>query len=173
MDKNFNDEFGDDLFGRWQEFNRMMNESSFFKEDLLELFKILLSSREFNQPIDFRILPLNMMKKEDIEDFNIPEDDIEIEKGRDEQGEWETKKWVSPDGSISWSSFSRSSTPEDFISEYKNRKAKKYSGEDFKTLKIQKLQKALNSAVNVEDYEKAAELKKEIDKLKEENFENK
>jgi protein-arginine kinase activator protein McsA len=54
-----------------------------------------------------------------------------------------------------------------------NRNSKKYTTEDLKNFKIEKLQKSLNAAVEVEDYEKAAELKKMIEKIKEENFDNK
>lgn len=181
MRNRFND-FGDDFFGRWDEFNNIFNNSSFFKSEMQELLKMLLMSREFNEPLEFRIVPLNVNKRKETEEFEIPENEMDIENGEDENGKWETKHWSSPDGSVSWTSFSRSTTPEEFfnseimgdlVSNYRNRKAQKYSSEDIKNFKLEKLQKSLESAVKVENYEKAAEIKKLIDRIKEEKPDNK
>lgn len=180
--KNKFDNFGDDFFGRWVHFNRLLNESPLFKDEMEKIIQILTQSRDFNDFSDFKITPIGVSKKDDLEYFDIPEDEMDIEKGEDDMGKWERKSWTSPDGSMSYNAFSRSSSPENFMSEdligdlfsrYKSDNTKKYNAEELKNFKIEKLQKYLNAAVEVEDYEKAVELKKTIDKLKEENFDNK
>ena len=181
--KNRFDNFGDDFFGRWEEFNRLMANSPLMRNEMEKFFQILMNSSYLNNEIsDIRIIPLGVYKPNDLESFDIPENEMDIEKGEDDMGKWERKSWTSPDGSMSYNAFSRSSTPENFMGEdligdlfsrYKGGNTKKYNVEELKNFKIEKLQKALNSAVEIEDYEKAAEIKKTIDKLKEENLDNK
>jgi hypothetical protein len=177
------DDFGDDFFGRWEEFNRLMVNSPLIRDEMEKFLRMLMDSNDLNNEIsNIRIIPLNAYKPNDIDSFDIPENELDVEIGENENGKWETKSWTSPDGSMSFKSFSMSSTPEEFF--YKNlmsdlfqtgdnRNSKKYTTEDLKNFKIEKLQKSLNAAVEVEDYEKAAELKKMIEKIKEENFDNK
>ncbi len=182
MNNRFND-FGDDFFGRWEEFNRLMMGSSLFRSEMERIFQMLMESRGLNDEIsDIRIVPFGVFKKSDLEEFDIPENELDIESGEDENGKWESKSWTSPDGSMGYKAFSRFSTPEDLNGEdlmadlfqrYQGVRSKKYDAQQLKEFKIEKLQKALDSAVEREDYEKAAELKKTIDKLKEENFDNK
>jgi hypothetical protein len=175
----FDDEFNnEDFLNRWERFNnRMMNDEEFRKEmektqkDFQELMKMLLTRRNFDSPLDFRIIPLNNSYK--ISDYKIPEDELNIENGRDEEGEWETKNWTSPDGSISFSSFSRSSSFEDYTDKFNRFRGKRrdkttIKSEKYDKLKLEKLQKALDYAVENEKYEKAAEIKKMIDEIKSE-----
>jgi hypothetical protein len=181
MNNKFND-FGDDFFGRWKEFNKLMMESSLFRNEMERVFKMLTESKDLNDGIsDIRIIPFGIFEK-DFQDFDVPKDELDLEGGEDENGKWETKSWTSPDGSMSYKAFSRFSTPEDLNGEdlmsdlfqrYQGVRPKKYDAQQLKEFKIEKLQKALNSAVEKEDYEKAAELKKMIDRIKEEKFDNK
>ena len=175
----------DDFMNRWEKFNkRMMNDEEFRKEmekaqkDFQELMRMMLSQRNFGTPLDFRIIPLN--PKDFKKDFDIPENEMDVEKGQDESGEWESKTWTSPDGSISYSSFSRSSNFDDEVNlpdeiaerwrEKLNRK-KESSPEEIKNVKLAKLKIALDRAVEQERYEKAAEIKKMMDELKSEKKE--
>lgn len=179
------DEFNDDFMSRWENFNnRMMNDEEFKKEmeraqkDFQELMKMLLSQKDFGTPLDFRIIPLN--KDTFKKNLEIPEDELDIEKGEDESGEWESKSWTSPDGSISYSSFSRSSNfddevnlPDEIAERWKNTlgRKRKSGDEEVKNLKLAKLKIALDRAVEQERYEKAAEIKKMMDELKSEKKE--
>lgn len=176
----------DDFMGRWEKFNnRMLNDEEFKKEmeraqkDFQELIKMLFNKKDFGSPLDFRIIPLNNSYK--IPDYKIPEDELDIEKGKDESGEWETKSWTSPDGSISYSSFSRSSnsdddviSPDDIAERWEKTLGRKREGgaEEIKNLKLAKLKIALDRAVEQEFYEKAAEIKKMMDEIKSEKKEN-
>lgn len=176
---NEDDFFNDDFMNYWEKFSNRMKTDEDFKdrmeksqEDFQKILKMLLSNRDFNEPLDFRIIPLNTPLNND---FNIPENNMEIKNGVDEDGEWESKNWTSPDGSISFSSFSRSTSSEnlgkgisdDFINKKYNSFINKdsKSTDNIKKLKIAKLQKALNYVVEQEQYEKAAEIKKMIDEL--------
>jgi hypothetical protein len=177
----------DDFMGRWEKFNnRMLNDEEFKKEmeraqkDFQELMKMLLNRKDFGSPLDFRIIPLNNSHK--IPDYKIPEDELDIEKGKDESGEWETKSWTSPDGSISYSSFSRSSdsdddviSPDEIAKRWEKTLGRKRKGnaEEIKNLKLAKLKIALDRAVEQEFYEKAAEIKKIMDEIKSEKKEDK
>lgn len=175
FDNEFNNE---DFLNRWERFNnRMMNDEEFRKEmeraqkDFQELMRMLLTRRDFDSPLDFRIVPLNNSYK--IPDYKIPEDELNIESGKDEEGEWESRNWTSPDGSISFSSFSRSSSFEDYTDKFdrfRGRRRDKITTkpERYDKLKLEKLQKALDYAVENEKYEKAAEIKKMIDEIKSE-----
>jgi len=185
MGRNFNDndddgEFGDDFFGRWEEFNRMMNNEKSkkdlerFKMDLEELMR-LISKKGGGTPINFKFLPLT---GENRNDLGIPDGELNIENGEDDNGKWETKEWTSPNGDISFMSFSRSSVPgnninsTDEISEmWKSRlrdRIPKVTSEESKKIKLEKLKATLDYLVKQEKYEKAAEVKKMIDELNEE-----
>jgi len=181
-----NDDFfnNDDFMNRWEKFNnRMMNDEEFKKEmekaqkDFKELIKMMLLRSDFGTPLDFRIIPLN--SREDFrKDFKIPDNEMDVEKGQDENGEWETKSWTSPDGSVSYNFFSRSSgfgdinsMSDDIADRWKeklNRK-KESNSEEIKNEKLAKLKMALDRAVELERYEKAAEIKKMMDELKSED----
>jgi hypothetical protein len=178
-DDEFNDgEFGDDFFGRWEEFHRKMNNEKAsrdmdrFRRDLEELMK-LLASKEGGTPFRFQFLPLT---GENRNDLNIPEGEMNIESGEDANGKWETKEWTSPNGEISFMSFSRSSSSEDDVnspdemmegwkSRLADRGSKRVSPEEIKRVKLAKLQRTLDYLVEQEKYEKAAEIKKMIDEL--------
>ena len=175
----------DDFMNRWEKFNnRMLNDEEFKKEmekaqkDFQELMRMMLSQRNFGTPLDFRIIPLN--PKDFRKDFDIPENEMDVEKGQDESGEWESKTWTSPDGSISYSSFSRSSNFDDEVNlpdeiakrwRQKLNRKKESSPEEIKNEKLAKLKIALDRAVEQERYEKAAEIKKIMDELKSEKRE--
>lgn len=176
------DEFNDDFMNRWESFNnRMMNDEDFRKEmeraqkEIQNMMRMFFSRKDFGLPLDFRITPLN---SKDLNNFDIPENEMDIEKGEDENGGWETKSWTSPDGSISYSSFSRDSNfndmtdlPDEIAERWQkklNRK-KETNPEELKKEKLVKLQIALDRAVEQELYEKAAEIKKIMDELKSEN----
>ena len=180
-DDDFNeDEFGDDFLNRWEEFNRMMNsekgkrDMDRFRKDLEELMK-LISNKEGGSPFKFKFLPLT---GENRNDLNIPDGEMNVESGEDENGKWETKEWTSPNGEISFMSFSRSSSSEDEVnspdeianewrSKLRDRNTKRTNPEESKKLKLAKLNSSLRYLVEQEKYEKAAEIKKMIDELNE------
>ena len=182
----FNDGFNDDedFMNRWNEFNRMMDDSKFnesmgkVQKDLENLLRGMMNSKDFdninNTPIKFIITPINTGD----EDFDIPKDELDVKKGKDENGEWETKNWSSPDGSVSFSSFTRSSNigdrtdlPDD-IAERWNSKLRdsrtKRTNEVSDEIKLGRYQKMLDYLVENENYEKAAEIKKLMDEIKSE-----
>ena len=78
----FNDGFNDDedFMNRWNEFNRMMDDSKFnesigkVQKDLENLLRGMMNSKDFdninNTPIKFIITPINTGD----EDFDIPKD---------------------------------------------------------------------------------------------------
>lgn len=177
------DDFNDDFMNRLEAFNNRMNNDEEFKNEieraqksLNDLIQILLSERNMGSPfLDIKITPLKNK-----EDFEIPNDEFNIDKGSDENGDWETKNWTSPDGSISFSSFSRSSSfgdttnlPDDIAEiwnqKLRNRNTKRTNPEESSKVKLEKLQIALDRAVQQERYEKAAEIKKMMDEIRSEN----
>lgn len=172
-DEFFNENFGDDFFKRWEDFNRMMNDPKFMGRNGLgpsfgrinfdDLFKFMLSENKG------RFESLNDREN----DFNIPNSEMDIEKGEDGNGKWETKHWSSPDGSMSFTSFTRSSNSEDLnnldndeiMERYQQFFEPRRRRPETKEEKINKLQKTLDYLVEQEKYEKAAEVKKMIDEL--------
>lgn len=93
--------------------------------------------------------------------FKISEDDMNIEKGNDENGEWEKRSWSSPDGSTSFSSFSKSA----FYNPFDGKIRFKEESDDVDTVKL--LEKKLNQAILDEKYEDAAKIRDLIKSLKE------
>ena len=90
----------------------------------------------------------------------------------DLNGEWESKHWESPDGTFSYTSFSRTSTPDSFgerFSPKRNPRQTKLTQEETTKLQLGKLKRILDMHVEREEYEKAAEVKKLMDQLKSEN----
>lgn len=176
-----NDDFNDDFMNRLEAFNNRMNNDEEFKNEmeraqksLNDLIQILLSERNMGNPfLDIKITPLKN------KDFEVPENELNTDKGSDENGDWETKNWTSPDGSISFSSFSRSSSFDDTTNlsddiaeiwnqKLRNRDTKRTNPEESNNVKLIKLQMALDKAVEQELYEKAAEIKKMMDEIKSE-----
>jgi hypothetical protein len=76
-----------------------------------------------------------------------PNGDIKITTGENENGSWEKKEWISLDGFTKMSSYT-------------------YIGKESKSFNDKKLLKEkIKKAVNSEDYETAAKLKKELESL--------
>jgi hypothetical protein len=140
-----------------------------FQKDFEEMMRMMSRNKKgglnlFGLNDDIRFIPLNDFRTYDFDGMDIPEDEIDIERGEDENGEWEKRNWTSPDGSVSYSSFSRSSGIEDFINQ--SEKSKRFKDKEVvNNLRLNKLQKALDYCVQNENYEKAAEIKKQIDEL--------
>lgn len=168
-DNEFNDEFNEDFLRQWERFNEMRNSRRLnvdynkFRSELEDLIRLITSQKMEDN--NFRFEPLN----------NISENEMNIEKGEDENGEWETKNWTSPDGSMSFMSFTRSSNFDD-IDETHNEafelfnklgglREKRTRPEVSKEVKLAKLKRTLEYLVENENYEKAAEIKKMIDDL--------
>lgn len=93
---------------------------------------------------------------------NISED-LNVEKGRDDNGEWEKRTWSSPDGTTNYSSFSRNS----YFNPFDGKVEFKKEGEEIDTIKL--LNKKLNQAIMREKYEDAAKIRDLINSLKEDN----
>ncbi len=96
--------------------------------------------------------------------INEINDNMNIEKGEDENGSWERKNWSSPDGSTFFNSFSRNSYFNPF-GEYINSEEKGYQTEEVDTIKL--LERKLNKAISKERYEDAAKIRDLIKSLKE------
>lgn len=176
----FNDEFGDEFNDDFNErFNRMMNDKGFrnkynkFRSELEELMRLISRKNNGYTPFNFRFIPLNNPRMDENQnDFNIPDGEMDVEKGSDENGDWEKKYWSSPDGSMSFTSFSRSSSfdddnglPDGMAELFGSVKPKVKNPKEEKKLKLAKLQKTLDYLVEQEKYEKAAEIKKMIEDL--------
>lgn len=90
----------------------------------------------------------------DTEDLSTRTDGkLDITKGEDENGKWEKQLWVSDDGLVKISTFSR--TSDSFEEHSLNQKS----------IKEADLRKQLKSAVESEDFRSAAKIKEEIDSL--------
>ena len=88
-------------------------------------------------------------------------DDMNIEKGGDENGNWEKRSWFSPDGSSSFNSYSRSS----YYNPFEGKVNFKENDDEIDTFKL--LEKKLNKAIMDEKYESAAKIRDLINNLKE------
>jgi hypothetical protein len=88
-------------------------------------------------------------------------ENININKGEDDKGEWETKSWTSPDGSSSFSSFSRNS----YFNPFDGKVRFKKEEQEIDTVKL--LSKKLNQAIMDEKYEDAAKIRDLIKSLQE------
>lgn len=168
-DDEFNDEFNEDFLRQWEKFNQLRNtrrssgDYNKFRSELENLIRLITSQKTDED--NFRFIPLN----------NIPEDEFNVEKGEDESGEWERKDWTSPDGSMSFMSFTRSSSFDDIhganeeafelFNRLKDLNGKRPMSEESKKVKLAKLNRTLEYLVEQENYEKAAEIKKMIDDL--------
>ena len=87
----------------------------------------------------------NRLSFDDLNSDELPTGDVKITTGENENGTWEKKEWISPDGFTKMSSYV-----------YTNKSSKLIN--DKKMLKDQ-----IKKAVKEEDYETAAKLKKELD----------
>lgn len=105
-------------------------------DDLNELFKNIFGNQEW-----FKNL------WETTQNFNKQ---LNIESGEDSEGSWEKRSWTSPDGSISYHSYSRLSGPGYNV---------------VKKSEIPALKAKLQEALNVEDYDTAIKLRDEIANL--------
>jgi hypothetical protein len=93
--------------------------------------------------------PYNRLKFsfDETSEDETPTGDIKITTGENENGSWEKKEWISPDGFTKMSSYI-------------------YTGKESKSFSDKKLLKdKIKKAVKDEDYETAAKLKKELEKL--------
>ena len=86
-------------------------------------------------------------------------DDMGLEKGNDENGEGEKRNWLSPDGSTSFSSFSRNQ----YFNPFEGRVSKYRKEPEIDTMKL--LTKKLNQAISDEKYEEAAKIRDLIKSL--------
>jgi len=150
-----------DMFG----FNDMSDEE--FKKEFMKFLNMYQSGlenfmkknygkpRSFD-PFYFNIEPLDseMIKKM----LGEISDNLKIEKGEDDKGAWETRSWSSPDGSTSYTSFSRNSYFNPFDGKVKFKKE-----DDVDTIEL--LNKKLKQAVINEKYEDAAKIRDLIKSL--------
>lgn len=151
-------------------FNGMDDED--FKREFINFLNMYQSSLEnfmkksygTNKNLDFFSMGMEPFDNDFFKKMmnNISED-MDIEKGNDDKGEWEKRSWSSPDGSAKYSSFSRNSyfNPFDGRVEFKN------DTEEIDTIKL--LNKKLNQAIMRERYEDAAKIRDLINSLKEDN----
>jgi hypothetical protein len=103
----------------------------------------------FGSDFERYFTPYNRLKFnfDEINENETPTGDIKITTGENENGTWEKKEWISPDGFTKMSSYT-------------------YLGKESKTFTDKKLLKSkIKDAVKNEDYETAAKLKKELDTL--------
>lgn len=88
---------------------------------------------------------------------------MDVEKGKDENGEWEKRSWSSPDGSSNFNSYSRSA----FFNPFDGKVEFKKESEEIDTIKL--LNKKLNQAIAKENYEDAAKIRDLIKSLEGDN----
>lgn len=86
-------------------------------------------------------------KFDETDETELPTGDVKITTGENENGTWEKKEWISSDGSTKMSSYSFTSK------------------ESKSTSDVKLLREKIKTAVNAEDYETAARLKKEVETL--------
>lgn len=109
---------------------------------------------KFNSIFDYFESMFDSYDNNTFDDFtNRKNGKVEITTGEDENGTWEEKVWTSEDGSTKIKNFVRTSNGFGKPTE-KN-----------KSLKESDLKKQLKAAVDGEDYEKAAKIKKELNSL--------
>lgn len=94
----------------------------------------------------------------------ISRDSLNIERGNDENGEWEKRSWQSPDGSSLFNSYIKNSYHNPFGGKGHSNTFRE-STEDMDTLKL--LENKLKEAVVYEKYESAAKIRDLINNLKE------
>lgn len=118
----------------------------------------LRSEEPFNKSIFFNFDPIdddvlrNILKQKS--------DEMDIEKGSDEMGEWEKRSWQSPDGSSSFNSYSRNS----FFNPFEGKVRFKEESDDVTTLRL--LERKLNNSIQEERYEDAAKIRDLIKSFK-------
>jgi len=144
----------DDEFMR--EFIKILN---MYQSSMENFMKKNYESKNFMSNPFFNILPINEDELKEM--FKNIEDNFNVERGGDDNSEWEKRTWSSPDGSSSFSSFSRNS----FYNPFDGKVKFKENQEDIDT--IQLLEKKLNKAIESEKYEDAAKIRDLINNLKE------
>jgi excinuclease UvrABC helicase subunit UvrB len=144
----------DDEFMR--EFIKILN---MYQSSVENFMKKNYESKNFMSNPFFNILPINEDELKEM--FKNIEDNFNVERGGDDNSEWEKRTWSSPDGSSSFSSFSRNS----FYNPFDGKVKFKENQEDIDT--IQLLEKKLNKAIESEKYEDAAKIRDLINNLKE------
>lgn len=136
----------DDEFRK--EFLRILN---MYQKGMDNYFKSIFGD---NKPTD------RYMGWEDF--FSKGFDDMDVERGFDEDGSgWETRNWTSPDGNISYTSFSRMFGNENELPNFRERKRNTR-----KVDVMEMLEEQLEEAVRQEKYEKCAEIRDLISSLK-------
>jgi hypothetical protein len=152
-------------------FNGMNDEE--FREEFLRFLNTYQSTLEsfmkknysspknyFVGPSSFGMEPFNLDSLKKL--INEINENMNVEKGDDENGSWVKKNWSSPDGSTFFNSFSRSSYFNPF-GEGLNLD-EKYETEEVDTIKL--LERKLNKAISRERYEDAAKIRDLIKSLK-------
>ena len=152
-DYKFNGMDDDELM---REFIKMLN---MYQSSMERYMKKTNENRGFMANPFFNILPIG--DDEIKEMFKNIEDNLNIEKGGDDNSEWEKRTWKSPDGSSSYSSFSRNS----FYNPFDGKVKFKENTDEIDT--IQLLEKKLNKSIENEKYEDAAKIRDLINSLKE------
>jgi len=144
-----------------EEFRReFMRFLTMYQSGLENFMKKTYNNKGFNQNQFFSIDPFDTDSLRDLLKA-INKEDMDIERGEDETGEWEKSSWKSPDGSSSFNSYSRSS----FYNPFEGKVNFKQNPEDIDTVKL--LENKLNKAIMDENYESAAKIRDLINNLKE------
>tara|TARA_R110002020_G_scaffold113236_2_gene260268 strand:- start:12331 stop:12798 length:468 start_codon:yes stop_codon:yes gene_type:complete len=149
-------------------FNNMDDEQ--FRKEFMRFLTMYQSSIQNlmnrNKSNDYFINPFGMDEDMIKKIFNNIQDDLNIEKGEDEDGEWEKRNFSSPDGKSNFSSFSRSGfyNPFDGSVSFKNQQ------KEMDTLQL--LDMKMRNAIMDEKYEDAAKIRDLIKSLKEDENKN-
>jgi excinuclease UvrABC helicase subunit UvrB len=146
----------DDEFRK--EFMRFLNT---YQASLEGFMKKNYNSKNFMNNPFFNILPIDDQELKNI--LKNIEDNLNVERGEDDNGEWEKHSWQSPDGSSSFSSYTRNS----FYNPFDGSVKFKEDPEEIDTLKL--LKRKLNKAIDEENYENAAKIRDLINSLKEDD----
>ena len=153
MDLNFNN-MDDEQFRK--EFMRFL---TMYKSNIQNLMNRNKSNDYFINPF---CMDEDMIKKI----FNNIKDDLNIDRGEDEEDEWEKRNFSSPDGKSNFSSFSRGGfyNPFDGSVSFKNQQ------KEMDTLQL--LDMKMRNAIIDEKYEDAAKIRDLIKSLKEDENKN-
>lgn len=138
-----------------REFMKFLN---MYQSGLDNFMKKTYNNKNYNS--FFSIDPFDTSSLRDLFKL-INKENIDTEKGGDENGEWERNYWQSPDGNTSFNSYIKSY----YYDPFEDRLNFKNNKKEINTIKL--LENKLNKAIMDENYESAAKIRDLINNLKE------
>ena len=132
-----------------------------FRKEFLKIINMYKSGMDGYMKELYSNIKPNRMSEDDIikNIFGQMPENMNIDRGTDEEGDWESKEWSSPDGLSSFRSYSRQNLF--------NPMSNKHKEDELSTIEV--LNKRLKKAVDEEKYEEAGRIHKLIKQLNEED----